>query len=82
MLEQQQQQIAQLTAALAVQQAPTVVANLGIASDGGRRESVARGTVRVSFGQAPLDQLQAAVDDFFGVRLQAGTALSRLRSYK
>ncbi len=79
-----QQQIAQLQAAMAAAVTPAVVQNLGQSSDGGRRDGAALAgtTSRISMGNTPLDQLQTAVDAMFGVRLPAGAAFSRLRSYK
>ena len=71
-----QNEVASLRAGLAAQAAPAVVQNLA-AGDGGRRDGW-----RVQFGQAPLDQLQTAVDALFGVRLPAGAAFSRLRGIK
>ncbi|MEA2722607.1 MAG: hypothetical protein QOH59_378, partial [Gemmatimonadales bacterium] len=71
-----QQEIASLRTGLAAQAAPAVVQNLGAPSDGGRRNGW------VSVGQAPLDQLQLAVDHLFGVRLPQGAAFSRLRGIK
>ena len=73
-----QQQIATLTAAVAAQHAPGVVQNFGAASDAGRRDNL----TRIGYGQAPLDQLQTAVDALFGVRLPAGASFSRLRGIK
>jgi hypothetical protein len=67
-----------LRTSLAAQSAPDVVQNLGVSSDGGRRG----GLVPIAFGQSPVDQLQTAVDALFGVRVPAGTALSRLRGVK
>ena len=69
-------EIASLRTGLAAQAAPSVVANLGGSTDGGRRDG------RIAFGQAPLDQVQTAVDHLFGVRLPAGAAFSRLRGIK
>ena len=74
-----QRELAALQTALAAHAAPAVVQGLG-ATDGGRRDATA--THQLSFGQAPLDQLQTAVDALFGVRLQAGAMLSRLRGIK
>ncbi len=53
-LQPMQGEIASLRTGLAAQAAPTVVQNLGAATDGGRRD----GIVRVGFGQAPIEQLQ------------------------
>lgn len=71
-----QNEIASLRAGLAQQVAPTVVQNLGAPTDGGRRAGT------IAFGQAPLDQVQTAVDHLFGVRLPQGAAFSRLRGIK
>ena len=49
---------------------------MGAATDGGRRAG------HIAFGQAPLDQVQTAVDHLFGVRLAHGAAFSRLRGIK
>ncbi len=83
-----QNELASLRTGLAAQAAPAVVQNLGQASDGGRRDPSpggypgSRAGGRIAFGQAPLDQVQTAVDHLFGVRLSAGAAFSRLRGVK
>ena len=71
-----QTDIASLRTGLAAQVAPAVIQNLGAPSDSGRRDG------RITPGQAPLDQLQTAVDAMFGVRLPQGAAFSRLRGIK
>lgn len=68
-----QRDVATLRTSLAAQTAATVVQNLGVSTDGGRRDG------RIALGQAPIDQLQTAVDAMFGVRQPAGTALGRVR---
>ncbi len=73
---QLQRDVATLQTSLAAQTAATVVQNLGASTDGGRRDG------RIAMGQAPIEQLQTAVDAMFGVRQAAGTALSRVRGIK
>lgn len=76
-----QNEIASLRTGLAAQAASQVVQNLGQPSDGGRRDGGSR-SAGIAVGQAPIDQLQLAVDHMFGVRLPQGAAFSRLRGIK
>ena len=75
---QLQREVATLQSTLAAQTASEVIQHLGTSSDNGRRD----GNTQITFGQAPKDQLQSAVDALFGVRLPSGTALSRMRGIK